>query len=320
MGAADYLRLTSRSLFLDTQYKFFVEATNAIGTSDPSIASTPLLFVAATVGEQLTGALEFGTTLMGTREVRTLHLYDGGNAAGVLKRASITGPDAGDFSVTTANCREISQETGCNLVVSFTPGALGQLDATLVITDNGRVTTLVVALHGIGGEGYYEVQANGLVARDGLADNHGELLLVPLNKPIVGMATTPGSGGYWLVASDGGIFAFGNAAFYGSTGNIVLNKPIVGMASTPTGGGYWLVASDGGIFAFGNAAFYGSTGNIVLNEPIVGMASTPTGHGYWLMAADGGIFAFGNAPFCGSLGGTGITDAIAITGSAPPLR
>ena len=38
----------------------------------------------------------------------------------------------------------------------------------------------------------------------------------PLNKPIVGMATTPGGGGYWLVASDGGIFGFGDAGFYGS--------------------------------------------------------------------------------------------------------
>src|SRR5664280_783547 len=35
-----------------------------------------------------------------------------------------------------------------------------------------------------------------------------------LNKPIVGMASTPDGGGYWLVASDGGVFAFGNAPFY----------------------------------------------------------------------------------------------------------
>ncbi len=51
-----------------------------------------------------------------------------------------------------------------------------------------------------------------------------------LNKPIVGMASTPDGKGYWLVASDGGIFAFGTAGFYGSTGAAVLNKPIVGMA------------------------------------------------------------------------------------------
>ena len=93
-----------------------------------------------------------------------------------------------------------------------------------------------------------------------------------LNKPIVGMASTPDGKGYWLVAADGGIFTFGDAGFYGSTGAINLNKPIVGMASTPDGKGYWLVAADGGIFTFGDAGFYGSTGALTLNKPIVGMA------------------------------------------------
>jgi ribosomal protein L24E len=123
-----------------------------------------------------------------------------------------------------------------------------------------------------------------------------------LNKPIVGMASTPDGGGYWVVASDGGIFSFGDAKFYGSTGNIVLNKPIVGMARTPDGKGYWLVASDGGVFSFGDAKFYGSTGNITLNQPIVGMAPNPQGGGYWLVAADGGIFSFGTSKFHGSTG------------------
>ena len=38
----------------------------------------------------------------------------------------------------------------------------------------------------------------------------------PLNKPIVGMAHTPGNQGYWEVASDGGVFNFGDAGFFGS--------------------------------------------------------------------------------------------------------
>ncbi|MDA8262844.1 MAG: hypothetical protein M0Z47_08435 [Actinomycetota bacterium] len=52
-----------------------------------------------------------------------------------------------------------------------------------------------------------------------------------LNKPVVGMASTPDGKGYWMVASDGGIFSFGDAAFYGSMGNTTLNKPVVGMAA-----------------------------------------------------------------------------------------
>jgi hypothetical protein len=123
---------------------------------------------------------------------------------------------------------------------------------------------------------------------------------IVLNKPIVGMASTPSGRGYWLVASDGGVFAFGDAVFRGSTGSIVLNKPIVGMAPTRSGQGYWMVASDGGIFAFGDAAFAGSTGNLKLVRPITGMASTPGGRGYWLTASDGGLFAFGDARFFGT--------------------
>jgi hypothetical protein len=125
---------------------------------------------------------------------------------------------------------------------------------------------------------------------------------IPLNKPVVGMAVTPGGDGYDLVASDGGIFSFGSAQFYGSTGSLRLNAPVVGMAMTPDGAGYWLVATDGGIFSYGDAQFYGSTGSLKLNKPIVGMAATPDGKGYWLVASDGGIFNFGDAPFLGSAG------------------
>jgi hypothetical protein len=124
-----------------------------------------------------------------------------------------------------------------------------------------------------------------------------------LDKPIVGMASAPGTDGYWLVAADGGVFSYGNAAFYGSAATFHLNQPIVGMASTPDGDGYWLVAADGGVFSFGNAAFYGSAAAFHLNQPIVGMASTPDGEGYWLVTADGGVFSFGDAAYSGSRAG-----------------
>jgi SpoIID/LytB domain protein len=155
---------------------------------------------------------------------------------------------------------------------------------------------------GVGG--YYLDASDGSVFSFGNAVNDGSMAGTPLNKPVVGMATTSDSQGYWLVATDGGIFSFGDAHFYGSTGNINLNKPIVGMATTPDGLGYWMVASDGGIFSFGDAKFFGSTGSLKLNKPIVGMVPTHDGQGYWLVASDGGIFSFGDTTFYGSLGAT----------------
>ncbi|MGH9035036.1 MAG: SpoIID/LytB domain-containing protein [Acidimicrobiia bacterium] len=150
--------------------------------------------------------------------------------------------------------------------------------------------------------GYWVAAPDGGIFTFGEARFFGSTGGIRLNRPIVGMAATPGGEGYWLVASDGGIFTFGDAAFFGSTGDIRLNKPIVGLAATPTGRGYWLVASDGGIFSFGDARFFGSTGDIKLNKPIVGLAPAPTGKGYWLVAADGGMFTFGDAGFFGSTG------------------
>jgi hypothetical protein len=151
-------------------------------------------------------------------------------------------------------------------------------------------------------EGSWDTTPSGMVLGSTGCPVLGNLSSRVLNKPIVGMGSTPDGGGYWLVASDGGVFAFGDARFYGSTGSLKLNEPIVGMASTPDGGGYWLVASDGGVFTFGDARFHGSTGSLKLNKPIVGMASTPDGGGYWLVASDGGVFTFGDARFHGSTG------------------
>ncbi len=148
--------------------------------------------------------------------------------------------------------------------------------------------------------GYYIAANDGGVFTYGSANFYGSLANTHLNKPIVGITSTPDGKGYWLVASDGGVFSFGDATFYGSTGNMILNKPIVGITSTPDGKGYWLVASDGGVFSFGDATFYGSTGNMTLNKPIVGITATPDGKGYWLVASDGGVFSFGDATFLGS--------------------
>jgi len=232
-----------------------------------------------------------------------------------------TSTPAGGISVTITG-----QQLGGVFAVNFgsTPAASFTVNSATSITavapaGNGLVNVTVTGVYGpsLAGTsvispqdlfnyrtGYWLTASDGGVFNYGSSPFEGSAGGTPLNKPIVGMASTPDAGGYWLVASDGGIFTYGDAGFYGSAGATPLNKPMVGMASTPDGGGYWLVASDGGIFTYGDAQFFGSAGGTPLNKPIVGMASTPDGGGYWLVASDGGIFTYGDAGFYGSAGAT----------------
>ncbi len=152
--------------------------------------------------------------------------------------------------------------------------------------------------------GYLTVASDGGIFAFG-QDFCGSTGSMALNKPVVGMAATPGQGGYWLVASDGGVFSYGDAGFFGSTGSLVLNKPVVGMAATPDGRGYWLVASDGGIFSYGDAGFYGSAASVP-GQVIVGMAATPDGLGYWEVSTTGRVFTFGDATPAGDIPSLGL--------------
>ena len=163
---------------------------------------------------------------------------------------------------------------------------------------------------GVTHTGYWEVASDGGIFSFGTASFFGSMGGQTLNKPIVGMASTPDGGGYWEVASDGGLFSFGNAQFFGSMGGQPLVAPIVGMTVTPDGGGYWEVASDGGIFAFGDAKFFGSMGGQSLAAPVVGIASTQDGAGYWEVASDGGVFSFGDAQYFGSISGKVVNNPV----------
>ena len=221
--------------------------------------------------------------------------------------------DNGDGTATLAGV----PSTGTEGVYAFTVVASSGASATEQTFHLTVTASSTAAQPGVEPEGYWLAGSDGGIFTFGPRIGfYGSTGGMALNRPIVGMAATPGGHGYWLVASDGGVFSFGDARFYGSTGNVALSKPIVGMAATSDGHGYWLVASDGGVFAFGDAGFYGSTAGLALHRPIVGISATPSGHGYWLAASDGGVFSFGDARFYGSTGSVSL--ARPIVGIASP--
>ena len=226
-------------------------------------------------------------------------------------------PVNGDLLIVNAGNNNLVEITPAGQVVASVDLAPGQPvgalfglaagkapDGSLVVyytnIDTNTLDELVASSH----IGYRLVASDGGVFTFGHASYQGSLGGTQLNRPVVGMATTPDGQGYWQTAADGGVFAFGDATFQGSQGATHLNAPVVGMAATPNGQGYWLAAADGGVFAFGAAMYHGSEGGAHLNASVVGIATTPDGQGYWLATSDGGVFTFGDATFYGSEGST----------------
>ena len=74
------------------------------------------------------------------------------------------------------------------------------------------------------------VASDGGIFAFGDASVHGSTGSIPLNAPIVGMASTADDAGYWLAAADGGVFAFGDAPYFGSPG-LSATGSAVGIAS-----------------------------------------------------------------------------------------
>ncbi len=265
-----------------------------------SQADSTLVFVAhpGAAGQTLT-KLTVGTQVDGmawaTAATGSLVVTDSGTNKVTTISGSFT---PGTLFITAASGSPVGGFVG---TVDLTTG-----DITPVATGFSSPTGLlfVPGTPNPGPYGYHLAATDGGVFSFGDSTFFGSMGGRPLNRPVVGMATTPDRQGYWLVASDGGIFTFGDAAFFGSTGSLTLNAPVVGMTATPDGQGYWLVASDGGVFSFGDALSYGSLGANRPAQPVVAIASTADGKGYWIVTAAGSVTPFGDAETLGSVGGT----------------
>lgn len=108
------------------------------------------------VGAPATSLLSFNPTDLGfndqnvstTSASQTINVSNPGSAA-VSETFSITGANAGDFSILTNSCpASLGSGAGCSLSITFHPSGLGSRFATVQIKAN--TTTLFVGLSGIG--------------------------------------------------------------------------------------------------------------------------------------------------------------------------
>lgn len=97
-------------------------------------------------------SLDFGASAVDTATSgQTVTVTNTGNAAVTVNAVSITGTDAGDFTITATDCNgtALAKDATCTVNVAFDPTARGARSATLTITPNagGNQT---VSLNGVG--------------------------------------------------------------------------------------------------------------------------------------------------------------------------
>jgi hypothetical protein len=97
------------------------------------------------------GHLSFGNQVIGTSSgTRTVLLSNPSVPVLSLGKISITGANAGDFSLTNSCAAKVTGGTSCQIQVTFTPKAAGARTAALTIADNAGPKPQTIKLTGSG--------------------------------------------------------------------------------------------------------------------------------------------------------------------------
>ena len=120
--------------------------------------------IGATARLQVTpGALPFGSISVGAPAVQTLTLVNIGALPLNSLAATVTGPNAADFALTTP-CSQIALLPGgrCTVGITFTPGATGARSATLTYASSDPSGPVIIPLTGTGTQaGGFTLTVNG---------------------------------------------------------------------------------------------------------------------------------------------------------------
>lgn len=102
------------------------------------------------------GSIDFGDQAVGgPGPAGTVTVTGGGPGAVRISSAGLTGPQVGDFAVTSDTCSGASLGEGlsCTVLVTFSPSGLGERQATLLLEYEGTGGPVEVTLAGVGIEG-----------------------------------------------------------------------------------------------------------------------------------------------------------------------
>jgi len=314
-----------------TSYTFTVKATNSIGTSLPSAAST-----AITIGWSACHTSQPDGYWLLEQDGQ---VYAFGSASSFAAPTIPAGRTVIDIEATGSGCGYWVMDSSGQFHRAGDAGQIpsvdlrflaGSYDFALAPDGPEKVVSTIPTQTGLGA---YVFTSAGRVLRTGdataIKDSAGRedlTWITRLNRPIVDARLTTSKGGYWLLAEDGGVFSFGDAVFAGSVPekplNEWVNEEIISMAPDKDGNGYVVVAKSGKAWWFNHAVrqqladvLHAAFGTRTLNAPIAAVMARNCG-GYIMVANDGGVFAtpFSDCSFQGSLGANPPnTDIIALT-------
>ncbi|MGJ0515397.1 MAG: choice-of-anchor D domain-containing protein [Methylomicrobium sp.] len=93
---------------------------------------------------------DFGGQIVGTTSERTITVTNTGATNLLVSEVTLTGTDAGQFSITSNNCTTVTPSSFCFVTVGFTPTSTGAKTATVSIASNAAGSPSSVTLSGNG--------------------------------------------------------------------------------------------------------------------------------------------------------------------------
>jgi hypothetical protein len=131
------------------RYPFTVTGTSGSTSHDRALAVTIATSAGTNNVSFLPETLAFTGNVGATNIVQNTTLTNGGSALLQISNISITGANAGDYSVTGNNCgSSVAAYASCQITVSFAPTAAGTRMGALSVTDNATGGVQFVSLSG----------------------------------------------------------------------------------------------------------------------------------------------------------------------------
>jgi len=122
--------------FSDTQNRRIRSIADIASVAEARLSSSSLTFS--------------GQIVSATSQAQTITITNGGNSALTITGAGITGTNSGDFKMTNGCGATVAPTANCTFQITFTPTALGNRTAALVISDNAIGSPQRITLSGQG--------------------------------------------------------------------------------------------------------------------------------------------------------------------------